>query len=184
MRLQNAPLVLLALGFVILGTLGLKWADTQALKGASPGSGAPESGGVVVNHVETVTHSANVQAAGDYHIEAQLSNQDTIVLYIYGAKEKQLFPIPILTAEAGMEASLVITGEGIEPLVFAARPVSTDPQGESSRFVGKLGRTVAAMQAGLSLSIPIEGKTYRLQWRPEHLLPGAVQPTRPRCHRL
>lgn len=174
MRLpQNAPLILLALGVVTLGTLGLKWADTQALKEPSAGSGAPGSGGAVVNHVETVTHSANVQAAGDYHIEAQIDRQGRIVLYIYGAKEKQLFPIPVTASDAGMEASAVIIGDGSESLSVTARPVATDPPGMTSRFVAELGRTVETMQVGLSLTIPIEGRSYRLQWRPEHLIPAA-----------
>lgn len=157
----------------MLGALGLNWANSEALKGPAPGSGSPLSGGVVVNHVETVTHSANVQAAGNYHIEAQLGDQGTLVLYIYGQAEKQLFPISRYAPDTGMEAVAVVPGDGSLPLTLAARPVSTDPTGLSSRFVAKIDRSLASGAVGLSLTVPIEGASYRLQWQPGQLIPGA-----------
>ena len=169
---QNTPLVLLAIGIIAVGGLLMQWASNEVTKSPVPGSGVP-GGQQIINHIETVQHSANVQAAGDYHIEAQIDKQGRIVLYIYGAKEKQLFPIPTTAPDMGMEASAVITGEGSEPLTVTARPVANDPSGMASRFVAELGRTVAMMEVGLSLTIPIEGRSYRLQWRPEHLIPGA-----------
>ncbi|MCX6367480.1 MAG: hypothetical protein NTX57_12335 [Armatimonadetes bacterium] len=169
---QNAPLALLAIGIIAVGGLLMQWASSEAKKSPAPGSGVP-GGQQIINHIETVQHSANVQAAGDYHIEAQIDRQGRIVLYIYGAKEKQLFPIPVMAPDMGMEASAVTKGDGSESLTVTARPVATDPPGMTSRFVAELGRTVETMQVGLSLTIPIAGHSYRLQWRPEHLVPGA-----------
>ncbi|WP_309719841.1 hypothetical protein [Armatimonas sp.] len=171
---HSAPLWPLAIGIVVLGGLLMQWAGKEAQRSQSGDSVSPA--GQVSNHSETVLHSANVQAAGDFHVEAQLSRQGTLVLYIYGAKEKQLFPIPVSTPDLGMEAAAVISGEGSEPVTLTARPISTDPAGMTSRFIGKLGRSVEMMQIGLCLTLPIENRTYRLQWRPEHLIPGAQLP--------
>lgn len=170
---DSRPTLLVAVAVALLGGGLLQWAGKEAERAPAPGSGAPvaQQGGA---HIETARHSANVQAAGDYHVEAQLSAQGELTLYIYGAKEKQLLPIPATLARTGIEAVAVTSGEGSQPLVLAPRPLSTDPQGMSSRFVASLGRPVKAMQVGLSLTIPLFGQTYRLQWRPEYLIPGAT----------
>ena len=171
---QSAPVLLLAIGIAALGALMMQWASKEAKRSPSAGAGSPA--GAISNHVETVLHSANVQAAGDFHVEAQLNYEGTLVLYIYGAKEKQLFPLPVSTLDFGMEATAIISGEGSEPLSLTARPVATDPPGQTSRFMGSIGRSINSMQVGLSLTLPIENRTYRLQWRPEHLIPGAQLP--------
>jgi hypothetical protein len=53
-----------------------------------------------------------------------------------------------------------------------SKPYPTDPEGASSRFVGSFVRRPDQTEVGLSLTLPINGKTYRVQWRPENLKPG------------
>lgn len=130
---------------------------------------------VSTNHVETKPHATNIQAAGNFHVEAQLDRTGTVLFYIYGTTEKEMLPIPTMEAEAGMEAQAVLVGEDSMTISLKPKPFSTDPKYHSSRFVGRFARRLDQQEVGLNLSVPIEGRTYRLQWRPENLRMGMLR---------
>ena len=137
-------------------------------------SGTPSKDSSVITgstHSDTQVHSPNVQSAGDYHVEAQMDNSGHLELYLYGTQPGQLSPIPTIGLDLTMEAKAIIPGEDNAPIALKAKPYPSDPAGFSSRFVGSFARR-PDQQAGLSLTLPIEDRVYRVQWRPENLIPG------------
>lgn len=167
----HPALIVAILGLVFLG--GCTWKYLESQEAPQPTTPTTPLG---ASHVEAAPHSAGVQSAGDYHVEAQLSASGSLTLYIYGAKEKQVSPISLLALDLGMEATAKIAGEGDVSIPLTARPFATDPDGTSARFVGRFDRRSDQKEVGLELTLPIDGQTYRLQWRPEYLLPGATLP--------
>jgi hypothetical protein len=91
-------------------------------------------------HSDVQPHSPNILSAGDCHIEAQLSKTGRLELYIYGQKERQLYPISTVGLDLSMEALAVIPGKIQRPDHAEALPYPGEPEGTSSRFVGKFDR--------------------------------------------
>jgi hypothetical protein len=132
----------------------------------SSGASAPAAEG----HMETKIHSANIQSFGNNHVEAALAQSGKLTIHFYGTEEKQLEPMDIAIPP---EASLLPTGEDPMPLEISPVPYPGELEGMSSRFVGET--TLRLGSVGLTLTIPYQGRTYRVQWRPENLAPGAVE---------
>jgi hypothetical protein len=162
---RSLRLPALAVGVAAAGALGLQLLERLAPATAT----APISGGT---HAETQPHAPNIQSAGNYHIEAQLDPSGALTLYIYGQREKQLAPLDTAGLETGLEVWAICEGEGRISLPMRARPYPTDPTGTASRFVGRFARRPDQIRVGLSLTVPIDGRTYRVQWRPEDISPG------------
>lgn len=122
------------------------------------------------SHAETTPHSANIQSFGNNHVEASLSTSGRLTIHFYGAQEKQLEPID---ADMPPAASLLPTGEDSVTVALTAEPYPGEPAHTSSRFIGETGKSPG--QTGLVLTIPYQGQTYRVSWRPEQLPVGAVE---------
>jgi YHS domain-containing protein len=174
---NNAPFLLVAVGIAALGGFSLQLlgnaAQSSATRPASRRSNQGSEGTVIGGtHSEVQPHAPNVQSAGDYHIEAQLSPSGQLELYVYGQKERELHPISTMGLDLLLEAKAVLPGESSVDIPMQANPYSTDPDGMSSRFVGRFDRRPDQGEVGLTVAIPIAGKTYRVQWRPEYLRSG------------
>ena len=152
---------LLALGALIaVGVGAMQWLNKSASADGSP----------TATHRDVAAHSAKVQSFGDNPVEASLSPSGRLTIHFYGVKERQLEPFD---ADVPPEASLLVTGEDSVPIALSARPYPGEPKGMSSRFVGETETKPGAV--GLMLTVPYQGRTYRVQWRPEQLPPGAVE---------
>jgi YHS domain-containing protein len=172
----KAPLLLVAAAIAVSGGLLLHILGNAASVSritTSSSTGTNTSGLVTGGtHSDVQPHSANVLSAGDYHIEAQLSPKGHLEIYVYGQKERQLFPLETTGLDLAMEAKAIVPGEDSVEIPMKPKPYSTDPEGTASRFVGSFSRRPDHQEVGLSLTLPINGKTYRVQWRPENLKPG------------
>jgi YHS domain-containing protein len=159
----------LALGAFFGVSIGaMLWLNKVGENHTPTSSGAPMP--TAEGHVETKVHSANIQSFGNNHVEAALSDSGKLTIHFYGTEEKQLEPMDTAIPP---EASLLPTGEDPVPLELSPAPYPGEPEGMSSRFVAETDRRIGSV--GLTLTIPYQGKTYRVQWRPENLPPGAVE---------
>ncbi|MGC4044752.1 MAG: hypothetical protein QM758_13245 [Armatimonas sp.] len=122
------------------------------------------------SHTDSTPHSANIQSFGNNHVEASLSASGRLTIHFYGTQVNQLEPID---ADLLPEVSLLPSGEDSIPVSLTAEPYPGEPVHTSSRFIGETGR--APGQAGLTMTIPYDGRTYRVSWRPEQLPVGAVE---------
>jgi YHS domain-containing protein len=175
-RPQNAtPLLFAAVGIIVVGGFSMQLLS-RASESQPTTASAVNAGNITPNnpgtHSDVQPHSPNVMSAGDCHIEAQLSKDGKLELYIYGQKERQLYPISTMGLDLAMEAQAIIPGESSIPIKLTPKPYPNEPEGTSSRFVGQFDRQPSQEQVGLSLTIPIDQNTYRVQWRPENLMPG------------
>jgi YHS domain-containing protein len=184
-RLQsNTRLLLAAVGIAIVGGSSVNLLGKAAESKPTAATSVASSVASTINssvenaaggtHADAEPHSANILSAGDCHIEAQLSKEGRLELFIYGQKERQPYPISTLGLDLPMEAEAVIPGESGTPIPLKAKPYPSEPAGTSSRFVGQFDRRSEQEQVGLNLTIPLDDKTYRVQWRPENLVPGQL----------
>lgn len=130
---------------------------------------ATPDGGNSGTHADTAPHAPNVQSFADYHVEAQVSKSGTVELFFYGGKPGQLYPINDLLGDV-MDAQVIVPGEDSIPVYLSAKPFPDDGDGQSSRFVGKFDATKVRGQIAFSLSLPFDGRTYRIQWSPSSLM--------------
>jgi YHS domain-containing protein len=121
-------------------------------------------------HVEAEAHASNVQSFGNCHIEAQTTRDGKLTLMVYGMKDKDLLPIE---TDPPMEAQCMTVGQDARPIALTPQPYPGEPKGSSSRFVGQLPGFQPG-QTGLTLTIPFQGRNYRVQWTGVGLMPGAA----------
>jgi YHS domain-containing protein len=163
---KNAVLLVGTLGVLLtLPLLLSQMGNTPSNASAAPGSGSPTT---THGHVPGSFHAPNVQSFADCHVEAILTPSGQLQLYIYGAKEKQLQPI----SAVGVEAELVRDGEDALQVPLNPQPYAGEPQGHASRFLGTFQAGEAGENTGLTVTIPYQNSTYRVQWRPEYLRSG------------
>ncbi len=131
----------------------------------APAAGAGSGG----THADTKPHAPNVQSFADYHVEAQVSRSGKVELFFYGGKPGELRPIDSLLGDV-MDARVIVPGEDAIPVYLSAKPFPSDGDGQSSHFVGTFDTAkLRGEQMALSLSLPFEGRTYRIQWSPSSL---------------
>jgi YHS domain-containing protein len=169
---SNTPLLLAAVGIAAVGVISVQLLGKAAVSQPEAAVSTANIARVDGTHSDVQPHSPNILSAGDCHIEAQLSKDGRLELYIYGQKERQLYPISTIGLDLVVEAQVIIPGESSVPIKLQPQPYPNEQEGTSSRFVGQFDRRPDQEQVGLSLTIPIDDKTYRVQWRPENLAPG------------
>ena len=180
MRSSHAPLLGAAFAIALLGSAAVSLLGRAASQAdqtppeASSVNAASTDNSIITGstHSETQPHSLNVIAAGNHHLEAQMSRAGQLEIYIYGSQEQQLSPIATLGLDLAAEAKAVIPGEESVPITLTPKPYSTDPDGMTSRLVGQFARRPDQEQVGLMLTLPMDDQTYRVSWRPENLVPG------------
>ncbi len=134
-------------------------------------------------HADATPHSPNVQSFGSYHVEAQVTKSGTVELFFYTGKAGQLMPIAKITGDV-MEGKVIVPGEDSLPVSLSTKPYPSDGEGNASRFAGTFDalRLSPGQQIALSLSLPFDGQTYRIQWTPGRLMmidSGAAHSTAP-----
>lgn len=163
-----------ALALVVVGTLGNFLGARSAPPPASPRPAVVEGG----THVESEAHATNVLPAGDHHVEAQVGPTGKVRIFLYGAREGELLPIPSVDAPL-LVAEALPAGADPVPVSLRPDPNPGDPPGNASRFVGAFARRPDQTSLGFSLTLPIEGRTYRVVWSPEQLSGGAKDASMP-----
>jgi YHS domain-containing protein len=171
--------VIIFVSIIISGIIVLQWLSRKiALVDAT--NGAPKSV-AGTTHADSKPHPANFKSFGDYHVEAQVDSKGNVKFLLYAGMNANnpdalppLMPLSTLGWDLGMgpTADIIVTGEDSIHLSLTPKPMPGEPSQESSRFVGAFERR-PDQQVGLALNIKIDKENYRVQWRPEELVPGA-----------
>jgi YHS domain-containing protein len=114
-------------------------------------------------HGHQAQHGGQVQSVGANHVELVLADTGQIRAFVLGKDEQEIISLPISEIAAEVQLQNVAT---YKPLTLRAEPQPGDAPGMASRFVGYVPPDMAEQPLQVTLTIPQEGKQYRVRFAP------------------
>lgn len=116
------------------------------------------------SHAHAAPHGGIVKTIGSKHAELVPGDEGALTLYILSGTESEPYPIAAsaLTAQVKAEGE-----EGFTAVSLRPSPTATDGGEKGSRFQGELPEELHGKELVVTVTIPIEGKSYRAEFNIE-----------------
>lgn len=126
----------------------------------APAPAPPLSAG----HVDIPQHGGQIQAVGENHLEAVVSPNRSVALYIMGITETIAAPVTAQTLWAKVKPEGRAAGMPGESIMLHAAPLTGELKGQSSVFVGEVPPAFAGQPVQMAVSLPLAGQEQQVKF--------------------
>jgi hypothetical protein len=115
-------------------------------------------------HVDIAQHGGQIQAVGDNHLEAVVSPNRSVALYVMGITETIPSPVTARTLWAKVKPEGQASGAPDEAILLHAAPLAGEPKGQASVFTGEVPPALAGRPVLLAVSVPLSGQEQQVSF--------------------
>ncbi|MCW3099363.1 MAG: hypothetical protein JWL77_4981 [Chthonomonadaceae bacterium] len=169
-RLSPGLLAGICMAVVWIGGYGLfRWLAPNSMSAAAPTQ-------QTAAHAHQSLHGGLVQTVGDNHVEALFDTGGEVRVFILGQDETQMAPISAPTLQAEV---LPQNARQVTPLTLQAAPQYGEMVGHASLFKGLLPANLRSQPLAILLTVPLNGKLYRVRLEPDLHATEPAMPNNP-----